>query len=149
MMVEKISTTSTIRGLAAQEEIVNTWMQKLIEAQVFENNEPQTWIVTQDNYSQVLCECNILGSHFVQALTKILAANEEAQLSFTEFCQLYQREQLKAATFELRAMDDTDLLETPAQKIISLLREIQNQYIATNQEPTIVDRINYAIEKIG
>jgi len=42
---------------------------------------------------------------------------------------------MKAAAFEIRAMDDTDLLETPAQKIISLLREIQNKYLATNQEP--------------
>ena len=40
MMVEKISTTSTGRGLAAQEELVNTWMQKLIEARVFESSEP-------------------------------------------------------------------------------------------------------------
>ena len=49
----------------------------------------------------------------------------------------------------MRALDDTDLLETPAQKIISLLREIQNKYVATNQEPQIVEKINYAIDKIG
>ena len=42
------------------------------------------------------------------------------------------QELMKAAAFEIRAMDDTDLLETPAQKIISLLREIQNKYLATN-----------------
>jgi len=31
---------------------------------------------------------------------------------------------MKAAAFEIRAMDDMSLLETPAQKIISLLREV-------------------------
>jgi hypothetical protein len=31
---------------------------------------------------------------------------------------------MKAASFELRSVDDFNLLETPAQKIISLLREI-------------------------
>lgn len=42
---------------------------------------------------------------------------------------------MKAAAFEIRALDDTNVLETPAQKIISLLREIQNKYVALNQEP--------------
>ena len=45
---------------------------------------------------------------------------------------LFQKEFVKAAAFELRSLDDTDLLETPAQKIISLLREIQNKYMAAN-----------------
>ena len=60
------------------------------------------------------------------------------QLSFSDFCELFHKELMKAAAFEMRAMDDTGLLETPAQKIISLLREIQNKYVATNQEPQIV-----------
>ena len=55
-------------------------------------------------------------------------------MTYTEFCQLYHKELLKAAAFEIRAMDEQSLLETPAQKIISLLREIQNKYLATNQE---------------
>lgn len=47
--------------------------------------------------------------------------------------------------------DDTDLLRTPAQKIVALLREIQNQYLASdNPEASgFVERINYAIDKIG
>lgn len=56
---------------------------------------------------------------------------------------------MKVAAFETRYMDDTKLLETPAQKIISLLREVSNKYVALNQEPQIVERISYAIDKIG
>ena len=50
--------------------------------------------------------------------------NNNDQLAFEDFCQLFHKELVKAAAVEVRAMDDTDLLETPAQKIISLLREI-------------------------
>ena len=70
-------------------------------------------------------------------------------MAFSDFQVLFHKEFVKAASFELRAMDDTDLLETPAQKIISLLREIQNKYMAADQEPQLITRINYAIEKIG
>ena len=46
--------------------------------------------------------------------------------------------------------DDTDLLRTPAQKIIAMLRDIQNQYLAdSNDNSAMIDKINYAIEKIG
>lgn len=48
----------------------------------------------------------------------------QEELTFSEFCKLYHAELIKAASSEIRSMDDTDLLETPAQKIISLLREI-------------------------
>ena len=49
-------------------------------------------------------------------------------------------------------MDDTDLFKTPAQKIISMLREIQNKYLASDIDQAsqnIIERINYAIDKIG
>lgn len=47
--------------------------------------------------------------------------------------------------------DDTDLLRTPAQKIVALLREIQNSYLASDSADAsnFIDRINYAIDKIG
>lgn len=47
--------------------------------------------------------------------------------------------------------DDTDLLRTPAQKIVALLREIQNGYLASDSQDSanMIDRINYAIDKIG
>ena len=54
---------------------------------------------------------------------RAIHANND-QLTFADFCELFHKELVKAAAFEIRAMDDTGLLETPAQKIISLLREI-------------------------
>ena len=54
---------------------------------------------------------------------------------------------------ERKAFDDTDLLlKTPAQNIITLLREIQDTYLAQNQNEqsqNIIERINYAIDKIS
>lgn len=81
-------------------------------------------------------------------MTRAIAVNDD-QLIFADFCTLFHKEFMKAAAFELRSMDDTKLLETPAQKIISMLREIQNMFMATNTEPQMVERINYAIDKIG
>ena len=67
-------------------------------------------------------------------------------------CGYFQNELTKAAQQEIKAFDDTDLFKTPAQKIISMLREIQNSYLANdvnNQAQTMIERINYAIDKIG
>ena len=96
----------------------------------------------------MLTAIDVSVAQFETALQRTITHHND-QLSFHDFCQLFHKELLKAAAFELRAMDDTDLLETPAQKIISLLREVQNKFVATNQEPQIVERINYAIDKIG
>lgn len=62
-------------------------------------------------------------AQFQQVLNRAIM-NSNDQLAFAEFCQLFHKELVKAAAVEMRAMDDTDLLETPAQKIIHLLREI-------------------------
>lgn len=85
---------------------------------------------------------------FEQVVIRAIITNDD-QLPFSDFCELFHKELVKVAALEMRAQDDTDLLETPAQKIISLLREIQNKYVAKNQEPQIVQKINYAIDKIG
>lgn len=64
---------------------------------------------------------------------------------------LFKKEFAKAARSQLTMQDDTDLLRTPAQKIVALLREIQNQYLASDSGDAsgMIDRINYAIDKIG
>ena len=41
-------------------------------------------------------------------------------------CNIFKNELTKAVQQEIKAFDDTDLFKTPAQKIISMLREIQN-----------------------
>ncbi len=133
---------------ANSDNIINqNWAEKLIEEDVFEG-DPSTWKVTSSNFKIVLAALGMKVEQFQQAVVRAIDSNND-QLPYSEFCQLYHKELLKAAAFELRAMDDTDLLETPAQKIISLLREIQNKYVATNQEPQLIERINYAIDKIG
>ena len=54
---------------------------------------------------------------------------------------------------EIKAFDDTDLLlKTPAQNIIAMLREIQNTYLVNGDDEAsqnMIERINYAIDKIG
>ena len=58
-----------------------------------------------------------------------------------------------AAQQEIKAFDDTHLFKTPAQKIIAMLKEIQNSFLADDIEDTktenMIERINYAIDKIG
>ena len=58
-----------------------------------------------------------------------------------------------AAQQEIKAFDDTHLFKTPAQKIITMLKEIQNSFLADDIEDTktenMIERINYAIDKIG
>ena len=69
--------------------------------------------MTSSNFKSVLAALGMKVEQFQQALTRAIDSNND-QLPYGEFCQLYHKELLKAAAFELRAMDDTDLLETPA-----------------------------------
>ena len=97
-------------------------MQILLEKEVFEG-DPEHWKITESNYSQVLSTLKVNIAHFEQVLIRAIITKDD-QLTFTDFCELFHKELVKAAALEMRAQDDTDLLETPAQKIISLLREI-------------------------
>ena len=81
------------------------------------------WKITESNYCQVLQTIQVNVKQFEQVLIRAIINNND-QLAFSDFCQLFHKELVKAAALEMRAMDDTDLLETPAQKIISLLREL-------------------------
>ena len=61
---------------------------------------------------------------------EIKTGNKE-NISYKDLCQIFQAELTKAAQMERKAFDDTDLLlKTPAQNIITLLREIQDTYLA-------------------
>ena len=83
---------------------------------------------------------------------EIKTGNKE-NISYKDLCQIFQAELVKAAQMERKAFDDTDLLlKTPAQNIITLLREIQDTYLAQNlneQSQNMIERINYAIDKIS
>ena len=46
------------------------------------------------------------------------------EMSYEEFCTIFKRDFAKAAQLKIQLNDDSDLLRTPAQKIISMLREI-------------------------
>ncbi len=98
---------------ANSDNIINqNWAEKLIEEDVFEG-DPSTWKVTSSNFKTVLAALGMKVEQFQQAVVRAIDSNND-QLPYSEFCQLYHKELLKAAAFELRAMDDTDLLETPA-----------------------------------
>ena len=115
----------------ANESVFNqAWVKALVDNDVFEG-EPVNWKITEANYRQVLQAINVNVQQFEQALLRAISSSND-QLPYADFCQLFHKEVMKAAAFEIRAMDDTNLLETPAQKIISLLREIQNKYVATD-----------------
>ena len=146
-MVDEIKDLKAAENLANEGLINTAWVERLIEQEVYEG-DPRSWMVTESNYQHVLRAINVNVHQFEQALTRAIQASGD-QLPYADFCQLYQKELIKAAAFEIRAMDDTNLLETPAQKIISLLREIQRKYLAKGSEPQLVERINYAIDKIG
>ena len=88
------------------------WVQQLVEGDVFEG-DPSNWFITESNYRNVLTAINVNVTQFEQALLRAIVTNND-QLSYIDFCQLYHKELMKAAAFELRAMDDTNLLETPA-----------------------------------
>ena len=120
-MVEETSPGANLH----QEQAVRmnqSWVTALVKEDVFEG-DPSTWRVTGSNYKKVLAALNLSVQQFEQALTRAIASSND-QLIFADFCTLFQKEFMKAAAFELRSMDDTKLLETPAQKIISMLREI-------------------------
>ena len=99
------------------------WAELLVEKAVFQG-EPSTWRITNINCKHVLKAVNVNVEQFQQALTRYITNSPEDELTFSEFCKFYHTQLIKAANSEIRSMDDTDLLETPAQKIISLLREI-------------------------
>ena len=58
-----------------------------------------------------------------------------------------------AAQQEIKAFDDTHLFKTPAQKIITMLKEIQNSFLSLeiedSKQENMIERLNYAIDKIG
>lgn len=94
----------------------------MVEDGVFEG-DPLNWRITENNYIRVLKSIRINIVQFQQVLIKAIVSSND-QLTFVDFCQLFQKELVKAAALEMRALDDTDLLQTPAQKIITLLREV-------------------------
>ena len=49
----------------------------------------------------------------------------------------------------LKSHDDMALLKTPAQKIIDTLKEIREHQIRSGASKDMLDKINYAIDKIG
>ena len=83
---------------------------------------------------------------------EIKAGNKD-HISYKDLCAIFTAELAKATHLERKAFDDTDLLlKTPAQNIITLLREIQDTYITQNnneQSQNMIERINYAIDKIS
>ena len=88
------------------------WADTLIRSNVFEG-DPNQWRITSDNYPRVLQALELNHQQFEQALVLVIRKLGD-QLPFADFCKLYRTELVKSATFELRAMDDTNLLETPA-----------------------------------
>ena len=82
-----------------------------------------------------------------------IKTSDKDYITYKELCYIFQTELAKAAQMERKAFDDTDLLlKTPAQNIITLLREIQETYLSKEldeQSQNMVERINYAIDKIS
>ena len=64
------------------------------------------------------------ANHYKYIVTKEINAKKKGFILYPDLCNIFQIELAKAAQQEIKAFDDSDLFKTPAQKIISLLREI-------------------------
>ena len=126
-----------------------SWVKQLKQAAIFSSDDYNEWKVTSKNCSLILRTLNVYVPHFNQTLrAEIIKKN--GSISYEDFCQSFKRQFAKAAQVKLQMRDDTDLLSTPSQKIIGMLREIQNSYLASSGDHTaMIEKINYAIEKIG
>lgn len=101
------------------------WVTELQEKGVLEG-EPDTWMITEENIIEVLRAISVNAAHYKTIIAKEIKAGGKGHITYKSMCTIFQSELTKAAQQEIKAMDDTDLFKTPAQKIISMLREIQN-----------------------
>ena len=127
----------------------HSWVSELKRAGIFATEDTDEWKITNKNISIIMRTLNVYVSQFSQSLRQEIIKHD-GSLTYEEFCQTFKREFAKAASLKIQMTDDTDLLRTPAQKIIAMLREIQNSYLASSGDHSVmIEKINYAIEKIG
>ena len=92
------------------------------KAGIFGSNDFKEWKLDASNYNQILRVLNMNVSQFSLSIRSEIKKRES--ITYEEFCTLFKREFAKAASVKIQMKDDSDLLKTPAQKIISMLREI-------------------------
>lgn len=67
-------------------------------------------------------------------------------LSFNEFLASLKSNQ---ATYPVKSFDDSDLIKTPAQKIIAMLKDVKQIFIQQGASKELVAQLNYSIDKIS
>ena len=127
------------------------WVKELTDKGIF-TGDFKKWTITEDNIAQVLQAISVNTAHYKSLVIREIKASGNNHISYEALCNIFQVELAKATQTEFKAFDDTDLFKTPAQKIISMLREIQNKFLAEDIDHSsqqMIERINYAIDKIN
>ena len=79
-----------------------------------------------------------------QVLKEIKKSN--GTLSFSAFVNVLYPSQ---TGHQNKSFDDSDLIKTPAQKIIAMLKEIKQAYVKLGVSKDIIAQLNYSIDKIS
>ena len=102
---------------------------------------------------QVLKAIQLSSPYYYRIISSEIKRTEKGFITYVKLCEIFQQELAKAAQHEVQTLDDSQLFKTPAQKIITMLREVQESLLAgdPNDQATrnMIERINYAIDKIG
>ena len=67
---------------------------------------------------------SVNAAHYKILLTQKIRSSPNNSIGYSEMTNVFRDELTQAAQKEIKAFDDTDLFRTPAQKIISMLKEI-------------------------
>ena len=146
-MVENIENNAAIAQVFTEE-----WVKELKDKHLFKGN-PDQWKITEDNIVNVLRAISVNAAHYKTMIVIKIRKSPKKCISYWDMTQLFKNELTMAAQQEIKAFDDSHLFKTPAQKIITMLKEIQISFqaleIEDSKQENMVERINYAIEKIG
>ena len=124
-MVDRIESFPTIDKVFNVE-----WVKELQEKNIF-TGEPKDWKITEENIADVLRAISVNTTHYKRLIIEKIRNSSSKSISYKEMTVFFKMELLAAAQQEIKSIDDSDLFRTPAQKIIQMLREIQNNFLAS------------------
>lgn len=101
--------------------------------------------MTEANFTSVLTALNFTSEAAKAQMHKDLKKGK-GTLPFAEFLVSLKSNQ---ATYPVKSFDDSDLIKTPAQKIIAMLKQIKQMHIQQGASKDIVAQLTYSIDKIS
>jgi len=141
-------TTAPLKQAIDWNETFSTqWADLLIKAKVFGDElHKEKWFVSKQNSTAFVKVTNLPHACASAIIQNELKIAKNGVIAYEDICQTLLPILNK---IPLKSHDDMDLLKTPAQKIIDTLKEIREQLIRTGASKETLEKINYAIAKIG